>query len=225
MKKIRLTEGALRKIVKESVRKVLSERTRFEAGLSDDEVSRMRTNRFANDVDPYYGDSIYDDEQERYADKMHGRRLSRHFATQKHKPNPLDTEVNEGSGDPYYGNKQQVRVSESQLHQIVKESVEQVLSEGWFGNDKRYGEKWWNPNTWMSDKEKREKDRIDKTLRDVYNKRKEWDKEREEAEYQRKMQISHQKHNTKTSPDVEKRTGYGDTTFGPADDGYFAGLR
>ena len=38
------------------------------------------------------------------------------------------------SGDPYYGNKKQVRVSESQLHQIVKESVEQVLDEGWFGN-------------------------------------------------------------------------------------------
>ena len=159
--------------------------------------------------------------------------------------------------------KNRIRLTESDLHRIVRESVNKILSEvsgmpntrkgkyvpaywekgeprrersdyddneefvteGWFGNDKRYGEKWWNPNTWMSDKEKREKDRIDKTLRGIYNKRKEWDKEREEAEYQRKMQMSHQKHSTKTSPDVEKRTGYGDTTFGPADDGYFAGLR
>ena len=36
---------------------------------------------------------------------------------------------------PYGGeSKQSVRVSEAQLHQIVKESVEQVLSEGLFGN-------------------------------------------------------------------------------------------
>lgn len=39
MKNITLTESALRKIVKESVRKILSESTRFEAGLSDDEVN------------------------------------------------------------------------------------------------------------------------------------------------------------------------------------------
>lgn len=204
-KTIRLTEGDLHRIVKESVQRIVSE-------------ASAAPNGFKHRFDPKKKDGDYPLEQPEWT------KDPRWQGWKGEDPEWIMKQQKE-SGDPYYGNKQQVRVSESQLHQIVKESVEQVLSEGWFGNDKRYGEKWWNPNTWMSDKEKREKDRIDKTLRDNYNKRKEWDKEREEAEYQRKMQISHQKHNTKTSPDVEKRTGYGDTTFGPADDGYFAGLR
>ena len=209
MKLIRLTESDLHKIVKESVQNVISE------------VGAM-PNGFKHRFDPNKRDGDYQPPFKQ-PEWMKDPRWQHHDGEY---PEWIMKQQKE-SGDPYYKNesKQAVRVSESQLHQIVKESVEQVLSEGWFGNDKRYGEKWWNPNTWMSDKEKREKDKTDKNLADIYNQRKQWDRERETSDYLRKMQMSHQKNNTKTSPETEKRTGYGDTRFGPADDGYFAGLR
>jgi hypothetical protein len=45
-----------------------------------------------------------------------------------------DGEFPDMKDDAYSRPKQQVKISEAQLHQIVKESVEQVLSEGLFGN-------------------------------------------------------------------------------------------
>lgn len=86
-KTIRLTESDLHQIIKESVKNILKERTKNEMGLSDDEVSRNRTTRFANIVDPEYCDSIYDDEQENYMNRMNARRKQHHLATQKHKSN------------------------------------------------------------------------------------------------------------------------------------------
>lgn len=77
----------LHNIIKESVKNILKERTKNEMGLSDDEVSRNRTTRFANIVDPEYCDSIYDDEQENYMNRMNARRKQHHLATQKHKSN------------------------------------------------------------------------------------------------------------------------------------------
>ena len=85
--KIRISESELKQIISESVKNVLKERTKNEMGLSDDEVSRNRTIRFANIVDPEYCDSIYDDEQENYMNRMNARRKQHHLATQKHKSN------------------------------------------------------------------------------------------------------------------------------------------
>ena len=57
--------------------------------------------------------------------------------------------------------KKRIRLTESDLHRIVKESVKKILSdefvnEGWFGNDARYGEKWYNPSTWKNDAQKKQ---------------------------------------------------------------------
>lgn len=83
--RIRLTESDLYRVIKESVNQVLNERTKSEQGLTDDEVSRKRTLKFANMVNPEYGDSIYDDEQDDYMDKMYARRKQHHNTTQNHK--------------------------------------------------------------------------------------------------------------------------------------------
>ena len=50
-------------------------------GLTNDEVSIKRDLNFANIVDPEYPDSIYDDEQNSYMDKMHTRRKRHYNAT------------------------------------------------------------------------------------------------------------------------------------------------
>ena len=94
---------------------------------------------------------------------------------------------------PYGGeSKQSVRVSEAQLHQIVKESVEKVMNEGWFGNDAKYGEKWYNPLTWVSDKEKTRIDQAErerkKRLRDIDRRKAE--REKEDAEGYRRWRQS-----------------------------------
>ena len=103
---IKLTESELTRIITESVNKVLknrlNERTKSENGLSDDEVSRKRTLNFAMDADPYHTDSIYDDEQDSYFNKMLRRRKLHHYATQKHKRNELDESMNTISADKIY---------------------------------------------------------------------------------------------------------------------------
>lgn len=55
--------------------------------------------------------------------------------------------------------KRRIRLTENDLHRIVNRSVKQVLREGLFGNDAKYGEKWYNPFSWKSDSEKRSMDR------------------------------------------------------------------
>ena len=90
--KIRITENELKQIVAESVKNILFERTKSEKGLTDDEVSRSRTLKFANNVNPEYSDSIYNDEQDNYMDKMYARRKQHHNATQNHQSSNLDEE-------------------------------------------------------------------------------------------------------------------------------------
>ena len=68
-------------------------------------------------------------------------------------------------------NKKLIRLTESDLHKIVKESIQRIMNEGWFGNDKKYGEKWYNPLTWMSKADKAKQDQ--------------WAKEQEERERKR----------------------------------------
>lgn len=90
--KIKITENELKQIVAESVKKILKERTKGEMGMSDDEVIRKRTLNFADSVGSEYTDSIYDDEQQNYFDKMNSRRKQHHNATQNHQSSTLDEE-------------------------------------------------------------------------------------------------------------------------------------
>lgn len=89
--KIKLTESDLKNIINESVKNILNERTKNEQGLTDDEVSRKRTLNFANNVNPYYSDSIYNDEQDNHMDKMYARRKQHHNATENHKSKIQET--------------------------------------------------------------------------------------------------------------------------------------
>lgn len=81
---IRLTESNLHRMIKESVKKVLFERTKSENGLSDDDVMYRRDMNFADNFDDDYGDSIYDDEQDNYKRQLRNRRLNFHRQTQNH---------------------------------------------------------------------------------------------------------------------------------------------
>lgn len=81
---IRLTESNLHRMIKESVKKVLFERTKSENGLSDDDVMYRRDMNFADNFDDDYGDSIYDDEQDNYKRQIRNRRLNHHRQTQNH---------------------------------------------------------------------------------------------------------------------------------------------
>ena len=97
MKKvIRLTESDLHRVIKESMTKILFERTKGEKGLSDDEVIHRRNMNFSDSINDEYGDSIYDDEQENYNRKLRNRRLNYHKQTQNHK------EINESIYDDDY---------------------------------------------------------------------------------------------------------------------------
>ncbi len=149
-KLIRLTESDLHRIVKESVRNIVSE------------VSAA-PNGFKHRFDPNKRDGDFPLEQPEWTKdpKWQGW-------------NGEDPEwiMKQQKKYPYGGeSKQSVRLSEAQLHQIVKESVERILSEGWFGNDKKYGEKWYNPLTWMSKADKAKQDQFEKEQEDWRRKR------------------------------------------------------
>ena len=111
---VRLTENDIQRIVRESVEDVISE------------VSAMPKG-FKHRFDPDKRDGDFPLEQPEWT------KDPRWQGWNGEDPEWIMKQEKE-SGDPYYGNKKQARVSESQLHQIVKESVEQVLSEGLFGN-------------------------------------------------------------------------------------------
>ena len=113
-KLIRLTESDLHRIVKESVQLIISE-------------ASATPNGFKHRFDPNKRDGDFPLEQPKWT------KDPRWQGWQGEDPEWIMKQEKE-SGDPYYGNKQPVRVSEAQLHQIVKEGVEQVLSEGLFGN-------------------------------------------------------------------------------------------
>ena len=83
--RIKLTESDLHKIVKESVKQVLNERTKGELGLSDEEVKYKRDRNFADSLEDDYADSIYDDEQDKYKRQLLNRRMNHHRQTQNHR--------------------------------------------------------------------------------------------------------------------------------------------
>lgn len=118
MKKlVRLTEGDLHRIVKESVRHIVSE-------------ASAAPNGFKHRFDPNKRDGDFPLEQTEWT------KDPRWQGWKGEDPEWIMKQQKE-SGGPYYGNKQPVRMSEEQLHQIVKESVEQALSEGFFDKFRR----------------------------------------------------------------------------------------
>ena len=155
MKKlVRLTESDLHKIVKESVNKALNKSNSVFYGdrpskitkvdrsnssnkhtMSPDEIEKTHNivsevsvapNGFKHRFDPNKRDGDFPLEQPEWTKDPRWQGW-----------NGEDPEwiMKQQKKYPYGGeSKQSVRVSEAQLHQIVKESVEQVLSEGLFGN-------------------------------------------------------------------------------------------
>ncbi len=153
-KLIRLTESDLHRIVKESVNKALnksnsvfyddrpSKITKVDRSnssnkhtMSPDEIEKIHNivsevsvapNGFKHRFDPNKRDGDFPLEQPEWTKDPRWQGW-----------NGEDPEwiMKQQEKYPYGGeSKQSVRVSEAQLHQIVKESVEQVLSEGLFGN-------------------------------------------------------------------------------------------
>lgn len=106
---IRLAENDIRRIVRESVENVISE------------VSAMPKG-FKHRFDPDKRDGDFPLEQPEWT------KDPRWQGWNGEDPEWIMKQEKE-SGDPYYGNKRQVKVSESQLHQIVKESVNKLLKE------------------------------------------------------------------------------------------------
>ena len=95
---IRLTEGDLHRIIKESVNAILNERIKSEKGMSDDEVRYRRNKHFSDemdkprtvfdkyndmpsvsDIDPYFAER--DGGVDNY---LHRKRLEKHGASQNH---------------------------------------------------------------------------------------------------------------------------------------------
>lgn len=114
---IRLTENDIHRIVRESVEDVISE------------VSAMPKG-FKHRFDPNKRDGDFPLEQPEWT------KDPRWQGWNGEDPEWIMKQEKE-SGDPYYGNKKQVRVSESQLRQVVRESVEKVLDEGLFDKFRR----------------------------------------------------------------------------------------
>lgn len=83
--------------------------------------------------------------------------------------------------------KQTIRLTESQLHRIIKNCVNEAINEGLFGtplfgNDKKYGEKWYDPNTWLTKQQKNQQDEYEKKWAPI---RKERERQRQQVEKER----------------------------------------
>ena len=117
---IRLTESELRNMIAESVKRVLNE---------DKSTSKMAYSIF---------DTKGNISNSRRPSKI--TKVDRSNSSNKHTMSPDEIEkihniVSEVSVAPKGGeSKQSVRVSEAQLHQIVKESVQKIMNESWYNN-------------------------------------------------------------------------------------------
>lgn len=118
----------------------LFERIAGEKGMNDAEVMRRRNDNFIKDMDsvpnslwdnpyePNYGDSVemngWFETPEETQLKVARDRLNRHRLTQNHITNNEEIKENRNMNK-----KQVIRINESQLRQIVMESVKRVLNE------------------------------------------------------------------------------------------------
>ena len=111
------------------------------------------------------------------------------------KQSPMENMISECVGQVLAESRQRRRkvMNEAQLSRYIQNIInEEMESEGWFGNDAKYGEKWYNPLTWVSDKEKNRIDQAErerkKRLRDIDRRKAE--REKEDAENYRRWRQS-----------------------------------
>lgn len=210
-KLIRLTEGDLHRIVKKSVQIIVSEASDAPNAFKH----RFDKHRF--DPNKRVGDFPLEQPEWTKDPRWQGW-------------NGEDPEwiMKQQEEHPYGGKtKQSVSVSESQLHQIIKESIQRIMNEGWFGNDAKYGEKWYNPFTWVSKADKAKQDQLEaerkKRLRDIARRKEA--QEKEDAENYKKW-AKYQAE--KAQQNYRPKGGYyvhaGDTYYGGTSP-YDAGLR
>lgn len=68
-----------------------------------------------------------------------------------------------------------------------------MIQEGWFGNDAKYGEKWWNPFSWVNDETKRNMDKAEarrnQRLKDVERKKRQQEQEKERDRLRRETEF------------------------------------
>ena len=121
-KVIRLTEADLHKIVKKSIQRIVSEASAAPNGFKHRFCPNRRNGDFPIEQpewtkDPRWQGWTGEDPE---------------WIMQRQKE----------SGDPYYEDKRQARVSESQLHQIVKESVKQAMNEAYSDAQYAHHRRW-----------------------------------------------------------------------------------
>ena len=161
-KRIKLTESDLHRIIKESVNEVLNELgdsdrihnylgtiSGYHDAKGNDEQSRRAYNLSNRIQKNRNNGQLYDPHSEESAAEY--RRNSHAFVNgydngwdkgrnqmTEVTADPSwwrkDDELPDMKDDSYGKPKQQVKVSETQLHQIVKESIQKIMNEGWFGN-------------------------------------------------------------------------------------------
>lgn len=162
--RIKITESDLYKAINESVKNGLSEicyggnipskhDTRdFTGGFGDNwtdeqwaEYKRRRAEKYKD-----MPDRDYFNESKGFANKEQSKMMDwkkkRTDVFYDKDGNPISKKYTPRDKD---GIPKPIKVTESQLHNIVKESINKVLKEGWFGNTN--GQKWYNPMSWTWD--------------------------------------------------------------------------
>ncbi len=89
---IRLTESDLKKVIKESVKRILSERIKSEKGMNDKDVVNRRMKNYLDDRNKMLGDNpdILDyqtEPEEGWYEYFNNQRKAKHYATQNHNTN------------------------------------------------------------------------------------------------------------------------------------------
>ena len=89
LRRIRLTESDLHRVIKESVKRILSERIKSEKGMTDDEVVNRRMKNYLGDREQMLGDNpdILDyqaEPEEGWYEYFNKQRKAKHNATQNH---------------------------------------------------------------------------------------------------------------------------------------------
>lgn len=92
---IRLTENDLHRVIKESVKRILSERIKSEKGMNDKDVVNRRMKNYLDDRNKMLGDNpdILDyqaEPEEGWYEYFNNQRKAKHNATQNHNANDVD---------------------------------------------------------------------------------------------------------------------------------------
>ena len=206
--KVRLTEKQLHSVIKESVHKLLNEIScggtskqgnpydNWDGGFGDNwsdeqwaEYEKKRAEKYKDIPNrDYFNESkgFANKEQSKMMDWKKKRTDA--FYDKDGKPISKKYTPRDKDGIP-----KPIKIKESQLHNIVKESINKVIQEGWFGNDAKYGEKWWNPFSWVNDETKRSMDKAEarrnQRLKDVERKKRQQEQEKERDRLRRETEF------------------------------------